>query len=332
MSFLQQFLTYESICIQCHNNPDADTLASAYGLNCYFRDKGISSEIIYSGSQQINKFNLKHMIEGCKIPVTYVDELPVTQLLIIVDGQYGAGNVASFSAPAVAVVDHHIRTMEEHAYVLIKSHYQSCSTIVWELLEEEGYCVKNNEALRIALLYGLFTDTSSFYDLYQERDMEMRMALAGDFPLFETLIKSNMTVAELMIASDAMQEHYFDPQRRFAIVSAMRCDPVILGVIGDFMIQVDVISVNFCYTAVDNVYQISIRSCDERIPANLLAAFVCEGIGAGGGHAKKAGGRISAERLEEKYDSIDLFNFINEKLCAFIDAGKIRKEDSTLSK
>lgn len=322
MNFLQQFLTYKSICIQCHNNPDADTLASAYGLYCYFKEHGIAAEIIYSGADQIRKSNLKYMIAQCEIPIRYVDVLPETQLLLIVDGQYGAGNVARFDSPAVAVVDHHIQFMEAHPHVLIKSNYQSCSTVVWELLEEEGYCVKENEVLCIALLYGLFTDTSSFYDLYQKKDMEMRMALSGDFPLFETLIKSNMTVAELMIASDAMQEHYFDPQKRFSIVSAMRCDPVIMGIIGDFMIQVDVILVNFCYTAVDNGYQISIRSCDDQIPANLLAAFLCDGIGSGGGHAKKAGGRISAEHLAEKYGSIDFFDLINQKLSEFIDKTK----------
>lgn len=319
MKFLQQFLAYKSICIQCHNNPDADTLASAFGLYCYFKEHGIAIEIIYSGAEQIKKYNLKYMIMQCKIPIRYVEVLPETQLLLIVDGQYGAGNVARFDSTTVAVVDHHIQSMEAHPHVLIKSNYQSCSTVVWELLEDEGYCVKENEVLRIALLYGLFTDTSSFYDLYQEKDMEMRMTLSGDFPLFETLTKSNMTVAELMIASDAMQEHYFDPQKRFAIVSAMRCDPVIMGIIGDFMIQVDVISVNFCYTAVDNGYQISIRSCEDRIPANLLATFLCDGIGSGGGHAKKAGGRISAERFAEKYGSIELFDFVNQKLSEFIE-------------
>lgn len=319
MGFLQQFLEYESVCIQCHNNPDADTLASAFGLYCYFKEHSITAEIIYSGAEQIKKFNLKHLIEQCKIPVRYVETLPVTQLLIVADGQYGAGNVARFEAPAIAAIDHHIQSMEQHPYVLIKSNYQSCSTILWELLEDEGYCVKNNEALRISLLYGLFTDTSSFYDLYQEKDMAMRMELFGKFPVFETLIKSNMTVAEMMIASDAMQNYYFDPQKRFSIVSAMRCDQTVLGVIGDFMIQVDVILVNFCYTAVDGHYQISIRSCDDRIRANLLAAFVCEGIGSGGGHAQKAGGRISEDLFAAKYGAIDFFELVNQKLIAFID-------------
>lgn len=318
MGFLQQFLKYETICIQCHNNPDADALASAYGLHCYFKEHGIAAQIIYGGAEPIKKFSLKYLVEQCGIPAQHVQVLPQTQLLLITDGQYGAGNIERFDAPVIAVVDHHIRAMDESPQVLIKSHYQSCSTLVWELLEEEGYSVKDNKALRVALLYGLFTDTSSFYDLYQEKDMQMRMALSGKFPLFETLIKSSMTVAELMIASDAMQEHYFEPQMRFAIVSAIRCDQAVLGIIGDFMIQVDVISVNFCYTAVAGGYQISIRSCDDRIPANLLAAAVCEGIGSGGGHAQKAGGRISAESLAAQHGGVELFAYVHQKMSDFI--------------
>lgn len=65
--------------------------------------------------------------------------------------------------------------------------------------------------------------------------MQMRRALVGEFPLFERLIKSNMTVAELMIASDVMQDHYSEPKKRYAIVSAIRCDQSVLGVIGYYI-------------------------------------------------------------------------------------------------
>ena len=60
------------------------------------------------------------------------------------------------------------------------------------------------------------------------------------------------------------------------------------------------------------------RSCDEQISAGALAAYVCEGIGSGGGHAKKAGGRISESLLLEKYGEIDIFDFIFDKLNSFI--------------
>ena len=43
MGFLSQFLKYKSICIQCHNNPDPDALASALGLYTFFTDHGIDT-------------------------------------------------------------------------------------------------------------------------------------------------------------------------------------------------------------------------------------------------------------------------------------------------
>lgn len=319
MGFLEKFLQYKRICIQCHNNPDADTLASAYGVYCFLHDRGIETEMIYSGAQQIKKYNIKYMIKHCSIPIRYAEQPPeIPELLLIIDGQYGQGNVQKFEAPDIAVIDHHPAVMQENEKTLIKSDYQSCSTIVWELLEEENYPVKQNESLRVALLYGLFTDTSSFYDLYREKDIQMRMALSGEFPVFEKLTKSCMTVGELMIASDAMYNHFYDIDKKFAIVSALRCDQAVLGIIGDFVIQVDIVLVCFAYTSVNGGYQISVRSCDEQISAGALAAYVCEGIGSGGGHAKKAGGRISESLLLEKYGEIDIFDFIFDKLNSFI--------------
>lgn len=318
MSFLQQFLDKKRICIQCHNNPDSDTLASAYGLYCFFTDKGIETEIIYSGLKQIEKYNLLYMVEHCEIPVRYVKELPKTELLLIVDGQYGQGNVEKFHAPEIGVIDHHLRVQEENERTLIAPGYQSCSTIIWELLEEEGYPVKENEKLCVALLFGLFIDTASFYDLYGDKDIKMRLALSGEYPLFDRLIKSCMTVAELMIVSDAMYNHYFEYRKRFAIVSALKCDQSILGIIGDFVIQVDRILVSFAYTEINGGYQISIRSCDNKILANQLAAFLCEGIGSGGGHAQKAGGRIFIEKYENQYGKEDFLEFAIRKLNEYI--------------
>ncbi|GFI33507.1 cyclic-di-AMP phosphodiesterase GdpP [Lachnospiraceae bacterium] len=318
MSFLQQFLDKKKICIQCHNNPDSDTLASAYGLYCFFTDREIKTEIIYSGPKKIEKYNLLYMVEHCEIPIHHVNELPETELLLIVDSQYGQGNVEKFNAPEIAVIDHHICVQEENSRTLIAPEYQSCSTIIWELLEEEGYPIKKNEKLCVALLFGLFIDTASFYDLYGDKDIKMRLALSGEYPVFDRLIKSCMTVAELVIASDAMYNHYFEYRKKFAVVSALKCDQSILGIIGDFVIQVDIILVNFAYTKINDGYQISIRSCDNKILANELAAFLCEGIGSGGGHAQKAGGRISIKKYEDKYGEEDFQEFVIRKLNEYI--------------
>ena len=81
------------------------------------------------------------------------------------------------------MIDHHMPSMKKTENAFIDYSYQSCSTIVWELLKEEGYDVKANEKLSIAFLYGLYTDTSSYVDLYKKHDIAMRDELSKDLSL-----------------------------------------------------------------------------------------------------------------------------------------------------
>lgn len=319
MGFLKELTQYKKICIQCHDNPDADTIASAFGAYTYFVQQGVDARIIYSGKEHIQKFSICYMIEQCHIPIRYVDELPECDLLLIVDAQYRQGNIALFEHENVAIIDHHYRLVGENDNYWIKNDYQSCSTVVWELLKEEGYDVKSNEALTIAFLFGLYTDTSTYSDLYREIDTEMKLELTGDYPVLERLTKSNMTASEFMIASEAMSKYEMDVEHKFAIIEATRCDQSILGIIGDFIIQVDSILVSFAYTTANEGYQISIRSCTDKIHANELAIFVCKDIGSGGGHLKKAGGRVSSKRLKEKYGNQDFKEIIRELIQQFIE-------------
>ena len=87
MGFLNQLLKYKNICI-----PDADALAAAYGVYTYLKLHDINVSIIYSGDYEIQKKDLLYMIDICEIPVEYIKELPKTDLLLLVDGQYGRGN------------------------------------------------------------------------------------------------------------------------------------------------------------------------------------------------------------------------------------------------
>lgn len=38
--FLKQFAEFSSICIQCHDSPDADAMGAAFGLYAYFMNLG----------------------------------------------------------------------------------------------------------------------------------------------------------------------------------------------------------------------------------------------------------------------------------------------------
>ena len=151
----------------------------------------------------------------------------------------------------------------------------------------------------------------------------MKNALLKEQPLFERLVKSNMSFAELMIVADAMHNHYFDIERRSAIVEVLKCDQAVLGIIGDFMIQVDSVLLSIVYTEAGDGYQISIRTCHEKLRANEIAGYLCEGIGSGGGHSKKAGGRVLKIKMKELCHTEDIFALINARLIEYMEKEKI---------
>ena len=105
---------YNPITIQCHDNPDADTISAGYALYCYFKSKHKRVRLIYSGQNKIQKKNLCLMKEKLNIPIKYVryarDEV-IKGLLITVDCQYGSGNVSR--------IPERIMNWSFHAYSLI---------------------------------------------------------------------------------------------------------------------------------------------------------------------------------------------------------------------
>lgn len=299
MGFLRKLLSFDHVVIQCHNIPDSDTVGAAYALYRYLIKNGKEAKMIYSGPAPISRREMLSFLRACSIPLTYVHELPPCDLLVIVDGQYGQSNVQRFEAPAVGMIDHHVRVAPEGELTLVKSEYQSCSTILWELLCEEGYPVEEEPELVTALLYGLYIDTSHFTDLYHAADIRMKTTLKNVSPVLDQLMKSQMTVAEFMVAAEAMGNIQVDPLLRCAVVPAIRSNQAVLGIIGDFVINVDLVSVSVVYSESGDGYPISVRSSDRAHPANQVVRVITEGIGSGGGHWNKAAGRLDAAAMEK---------------------------------
>ncbi len=72
---LNELLEFNHIVIQCHDNPDADAIASGYGIYSYLRANGRQARLIYGGREPVKKSNLTLMVEMLDIPIEYVREL-----------------------------------------------------------------------------------------------------------------------------------------------------------------------------------------------------------------------------------------------------------------
>ncbi len=315
---LKKLLQYNPITIQCHDNPDADALASGYALYRFFEKNGKDVSFIYSGFNKIQKSNLVLMQQELQIPIKYYEKeqqgIHFPGLLLTVDCQYGAGNVTEFFADEYAIIDHHRIECDNVDMSLIQPALGSCSTLVWNLLEREGFHVTDDEGVGTALYYGLFTDTNQFSELSNPLDRDAMDLLPHNQSLITLFKNSNISFSELDVASTAMRGYHYERTNKYAIIRSQPCDPNILGLISDFFLQVDGVDSCVVFNENGGGYKLSVRSCVKEINASDLVAFLCNEVGSGGGHYEKAGGFISKKLLAEKMGDVVIEEFIGKKM------------------
>ncbi len=297
---LSDFLKYDSIVVQCHDNPDADALASGYGVYFYLKAQGKKVHFVYGGRSPIQKSNLVLMVSELNLPIEHADMLEAPELLVTVDCQYGQGNVTKFDAGQVAVIDHHQISGPLPPLSEVRSNLGACATVVRELLRQEGMDVNADRGLATALYYGLLTDTNNFTEISHPLDKDLRDDAVFDRSLILRFRNANLSLRELEIAGAALMNYHYHEEYRYAVAMAEPCDPNILGMISDLMLEVDAVDTCLVYSVLPFGVKISVRSCVKEVKASELAAFITEGVGSGGGHLEKAGGLLQMELLEKE--------------------------------
>ncbi|MBO4901224.1 MAG: DHH family phosphoesterase [Lachnospiraceae bacterium] len=295
---LSECTCFDNILIQCHDNPDADALASGYALYLYFQKLGKQVRFIYRGNRRITKRDLLIMVDELKIPILYEPEIAdIPQLLITVDCQYGQRNVTATKAENIAVIDHHPISGVLPPLSEIRSHVGSASTIVWDMLCTEGFDLDKEPLLSTALYYGLYTDSNGLAGLKDPLDQTMVESLSVRPGIIQRMNHSNISLSELRLTGKAIQEYEYDESDHCLILKAEPCDPNILGVISDFSMGTEGVDVCVVYFVAPSEIKFSIRSCVREIPANDLALHIADQLGGGGGHLNKAGGTIRPDRI-----------------------------------
>lgn len=327
---LSDLLQFEKIVIQCHDNPDADALASGYAVLRYLKSQGKDAEFIYSGRNIIRKSNLVLMVKALEIPVRHVDTIEEPDLLVTVDCQYGEGNVTRLKAKNIAVIDHHIEAGELPELSIVRNKLGSCSTLIWSMLLDEGYDLSEDRKLSTALYYGLYTDTSELTEISQPLDKELRDTIEYDDAIIARFRNCNMSLEELEVAGTALLKSDYIEEQRIAIVKAAPCDPNVLGIISDLVLEVDAIDIVVVFCVQPNGVKLSVRSCVREVKASELAEEICAGVGSGGGHLRKAGGFISIDRLIPEYVKICEDNRIEPRMVFSDDGKSQRPSDSAI--
>ncbi|MDR3231791.1 MAG: DHH family phosphoesterase [Synergistaceae bacterium] len=319
---LSELLKEERIAIQCHDNPDADALASGLGLFCFFENAGIRELKFFYGGSPVAKPNLFHMIEELCIPIENEPDMREWDgLLITVDCQYGAGNVMRVEAPKIAVIDHHVQECELPALCDLRPWLGSCSTLIWHLLTGEGFPI--DVRLGTALHYGLFSDTNGFSEIRHPLDRDMWDSVPVDERILKKLKRSNLSLSDLRVASAALSNLYLDTAYSFVIISIPPCDPNLLGFVTDMSIQVDGVDIAIASSESLEGIKFSVRTTTRETKASELAAWLSRDTGSGGGHRERAGGYIARTKYLERFGGLPASTYFVEALREYLGSCKI---------
>ncbi len=152
------------VLLLCHNNPDPDSIASAFGFSFLLSKRfGVRSVLGYGG--MVTRAENKAMIQRLRIKLQQFSRIEPSKFyaIALIDAQPGTGNslMGQRDEPPTIVIDHHPlrRLSQKAAFHDVRPHYGATSTIITEYLVASE--LTPTRSLANALVYGIKTDTNS---------------------------------------------------------------------------------------------------------------------------------------------------------------------------
>lgn len=282
----------KKIYIQTHNFPDHDAVASAFGLQEFFKKFGIISFIIYEG--EIQRDSLKTMIKKLNIDIKHNSKYNITEedKIVIVDGCKGNKNVTDLIGDEVGVIDHHnVKEQEDVAFHDIRSDYGACSSIIFDYFHENDF--KISQEIATALLIGINMDTALLTRGVSESDINAYYHLYSfaNIRMINSILRNYIQQKDLQFYKYAIENVKIEREVAFCCF-ANGCNQNLMGIIGDFLLALKEVDFVILCAKNDNRINFSIRSERNEWDASKVIQESLKGIGFGGGHSDMAGGII----------------------------------------
>ena len=293
---LQAVADARHIVITTHDTPDPDAIASGWALHTLIRERLERTARLIGGGAIVRAEN-RHLVEMLKPPLELVQDADFSGdvAVILVDCGYGAENhlLAETEVVPTAVIDHHpLRGRTRRVpFRDVRPRVAACASITAGYLREQQ--VDASPRLATALVYAIRTETSGAQVRHSGLD---RSVLRW---LYES---ANPTwLAE--IENARLPRGYFG-DLALAIQSALLYDDAvfcllpraggaeIVGEVADLLIRCEGVGRVFCGALVAGDLVVSVRTEQRGKNAGRLLREALRGIGWGGGHRHRAGGKV----------------------------------------
>jgi len=317
--FIKALHGYSSVTIVAHDNPDPDAIAAGWALQTLIANTDLLPTRLVGGGAIVRAEN-QHMVRLLKPPIELIDRLDVeaNTAIILIDCQPESVNhlVDLEKHRIVAVIDHHERprTGIRVPYRDQRLNVAATSTIASQYLREQS--IQPNPALATALVYAIQTDTHSGHVSLSRTDRSM---LSWLIPTADQQKLSEIAAAPL--ATSYFEDLLLAMENTFVYQDAGLCflptahGPEIVGEVADLLIRCEKIERIMCAAVVNGDLLVSVRTTQAGGEASSLVRQALKGLGHGGGHRHRAGGKITGPVRSEQISS-DLQSYLRARWLA----------------
>ncbi len=287
----------EKVLILTHNEPDPDSIASAYALAYLLRARKVTITIGYGGN--LKRAENVRMIDTLELTLSNHDELYFDDFdhIALVDTQPGGNNSLPKEITPSIVIDHHsFQPRVGDEYRDIRQWFGATSTILAVYLKDSDRPIRKNIATE--LYYGIKTDCGyrdiTIYDLeamaflYRKADEELLEKLQEPLMSMESLVAYQKALENRIIIDGVIFSHL----GKFQAIEE-------LARVADFFIQTRDISWSVVSCENEGNFYISIRCHEGEKNAGSIANRAYGKYGRAGGRHSAAGAQISKKRLKE---------------------------------
>jgi nanoRNase/pAp phosphatase (c-di-AMP/oligoRNAs hydrolase) len=294
---LQTLSCFDRITIVMHDNPDPDAIATGWAVRALIQAR-LSRAARLVGSGAIVRAENRHMVELLSPPIELLDQLAIDDgsAIVLVDCGLGTTNhlVTRYGLRPVAVIDHHFfngKRTADTPFVDLRPDVAASASIAADYLREQD--VEPGDELATAMLYAIRTETRGCETHHTDLDRAVLLWL--------TERADPVILAE--IESAPLSRDYFADlamalENTVVFADAALCllpqaeGAEIVGELADLLVRCRGIRRVLSGALVKGDLVVSVRTERSGGVAASLVQTVLDGLGSGGGHGHRAGGKV----------------------------------------
>ena len=297
---------FEHIAIITHDNPDPDAISAGWAL-CRLIRKKLHRESRLIGGGEIVRAENRYMMQLLGPPIELMELFRPRErtaaVLVDCGPQLAAHFLSSPQVEPVAVIDHHLtEERPDLPFVDIRPQIAASASMTAEYLREQD--VNPGERLATALLYAIRTETcgNEFRHTQLDRDVILWLTNVANPEWLAKIESAPLPLAYYGDLVLALQSTFLYDDSAFCLLPRAEGQEIV-GEVADLLIRCDGIKRVFCGTVMAGDLLCSVRTEDDWDSAARLVKLTLKGMGNGGGHTHRAGGKVSGlphQKITEK--------------------------------